>query len=198
MRRIAGMMLVAVAVLSAVFLAARAAAPDSRVEPALKEARQISAELGQQLQELLGKELAAGGFAGAVRVCSETALETTKEFSARKGRYVRRVTLKNRNLANKPDDYERARLVEFDRLNEQGKLPAEHAEVVAAGGQDVLHYMKPIKTGGVCLTCHGPSESIPAEVQAILAERYPNDLATGYQANQVRGAISVRIALPPR
>lgn len=198
MHKILGVTVIAAAALSAGLLAARAAAPDPRVAPALEEARQISAELGQQLQELLGKELAAGGFTGAVRVCSETALKTTEDFSARKGRYVRRVTLKNRNPAHKPDDYERARLVEFDRLNEQRELPAEHFEVAADGGQEVLCYMKPVKTGGVCLTCHGPSDGIPAEVKAILAERYPDDLAIGYQANQVRGAISVRIALPPR
>ena len=155
----------------------------------------MSQELAGRLQELLSKELSCGGFEGAVRVCSETALKATEEFSAEKGHSVRRVSLKNRNPNNIPDGFERAWLEKMDQSNKAGELAADYHEVVEEDGHQTLRFLKPLPVGGVCLTCHGPEESIPAEVRAILSEKYPADKATGYQANDIRGAISVKIRL---
>ena len=57
-------------------------------------------------------------------------------------------------------------------------------------------YMRPLVTGPLCLTCHGPVERIPPPVRQLLAQRYPGDRATGFTAGSVRGAVSVRIELP--
>jgi hypothetical protein len=35
-------------------------------------------------------------------------------------------------------------------------------------------------------------------VTAVLKEKYPNDRATGYREGDLRGAVSVKIALPAR
>jgi hypothetical protein len=48
-------------------------------------------------------------------------------------------------------------------------------------------------TKGFCLQCHGPGENISAEVAAILAERYPDDGATGHEKGDLRGLVSVTI-----
>lgn len=42
-------------------------------------------------------------------------------------------------------------------------------------------------------TCHGPGNSIPDTVRAMLAARYPDDRATGYAVGDLRGAISVQV-----
>jgi hypothetical protein len=41
----------------------------------------------------------------------------------------------------------------------------------------------------ICLTCHGQNLSQP--VIDALQQYYPDDMATGYQLGQVRGAISL-------
>jgi hypothetical protein len=40
-------------------------------------------------------------------------------------------------------------------------------------------------------------ENISADLKTILAEKYPEDRATGFLAGDLRGAITVKIALQP-
>ncbi|HXF05334.1 MAG TPA: DUF3365 domain-containing protein [Blastocatellia bacterium] len=169
---------------------------ESRIEAALQQARRIADELAETVRGLLFKELEKGGYASAVRVCSEVAQDIPREFTARTGHYVRRVSLGYRNPKDIPDDYERQKLEEFDRLNREKKLANEYFEVVREGQRDYLRYMRPLIAGPMCITCHGEKANIPPEVKAILAEKYPDDRATGYHTGDVRGAISVKIALP--
>jgi len=169
---------------------------DPRVEPALREARQMADQLAEKIRGILFQELEKGSFPGAVRACSEVAQDVTRQFNTRPGHFVRRVSLKNRNPLNVPDGYEAKKLEEFDRLQAEKKLPKEIYEVQKEGGQDALRYLKPLVALPLCITCHGPQEKIPDPVKAILKEKYPDDKATGYQAGDVRGAISVKINLP--
>lgn len=170
--------------------------PDSRIQPALYEAQQISTELADQVRGLLLQEIGKGGFVNAVKVCSEIAQETAHRFHRSTGHDVRRVSLKHRNPQNIPDDYERRKLVEFGFLNRKKKLEKEYFEVVKEGDQEYLRYMKPLVTIPLCMNCHGPNENIPSEINAILKEKYPTDKATGFLAGDIRGAISVKITLP--
>lgn len=178
--------------------AGRQAASDARLEEAKKEARQVATELAEQVRGLLFKEIEKGGYEDAVRVCSEAAQEIPRQFTARTGHYIRRVSLGYRNRHDIPDRYERRKLKEFDRLNREKKLENDYFEVVREQGTEYLRYMKPLVAGPMCITCHGAKENIPAEVRAILAEKYPDDRATGYKTGDVRGAISVKIALAPK
>ncbi len=49
--------------------------------------------------------------------------------------------------------------------------------------------------GPTCLDCHGPRDKMAPAVLAALAERYPADAATGFDCDDLRGAISVRVPL---
>jgi hypothetical protein len=62
-------------------------------------------------------------------------------------------------------------------------------------GEDVAYrYMRPIYIAKpVCLKCHGPVDTIDAELRDRIAERYPDDRATGYRFRELRGAFSVTI-----
>jgi hypothetical protein len=179
-------------------VAAQESPSQSAANDARAEARKISAELTDQLRLLLGQEMAQGGIAGAVRVCSEVALRTTKNFSKEKGRYVRRVSLKNRNPENAPDPYERQILEWLSQQQRDGKLPEEFSEIRTDGKGETLLYFKPVVIGAMCLGCHGPAADLSPEVKNILAEKYPKDTATGYAAGDLRGAIAVRIPLAGR
>lgn len=176
----------------------QAASDDTPVQQALQQARRVANELTDKVRGLLFKELEKGGYVGAVRVCSEVAQEIPREFTARTGHYVRRVSLGYRHPKDVPDEYERQKLEAFNRLNRERKLESEYYEVVTEEGREYLRYLKPLITGPMCLTCHGEAQQIPADVKAILAEKYPDDRATGYHTGDVRGAVSVKIALPSK
>jgi len=164
-------------------------------EKGLIDARKVSNELVESVRGLLLKEIEKGGFSSAIRVCSELAQEITNRLSSRTGLYIRRVSLRYRNPKNVPDDYERRKLEEFDRLNREKKLPHEYVEVVNEQGVEYLRYMRPLIAAPLCMTCHGPKENIPSEVQVILEKKYPDDRAMGFLVGDLRGAISVKIAL---
>jgi len=171
--------------------------PDGKAlyEKELLEARKISNELMDTVRGLLMQEIQKGGFASAVRVCSELAQDMTNRFSTQTGHYLRRVSLRYRNPNNRPDAYETKMLQELDRLNREKRLHEEYIEVVEEHGRKYFRYLKPLTVASLCITCHGPKENIPSEVQAILKEKYPDDRATGFLVGDFRGAISVKMAL---
>jgi hypothetical protein len=85
----------------------------------------------------------------------------------------------------------------LDLLNKKKEMKNEYVEVIDEGGQKYLRYMRPLVAVPLCINCHGPKEGIPTDVKTILAEKYPEDRATGFLVGDLRGAISVKIALPP-
>jgi hypothetical protein len=167
-----------------------------QIDAALSEARRVSAELTDKVRNLLLSELEKGGYENAVRVCAEIAQDTTQQYSQKTGHYLRRVSLGFRNRKDVPDEYEQRKLESFDRLNREQKLESDYYEVVNERGRRYLRYMKPILTGTMCLKCHGQLDEIPYPVIELLREKYPNDRALGYRVGDVRGAVSVKIALP--
>jgi hypothetical protein len=142
-------------------------------------------------------ELSTGSFEGAVAACATKAQAKTADYRRASGNDIRRVSLRRRNPANEPDAYEHRVLESFDRLPVEARPGAEHWELVRAGAREELRYLKPLVTNTMCLTCHGEKAEIPPAVQAVIAAEYPDDRATGFSAGDVRGAVSVRIPLPP-
>ncbi|HSQ74977.1 MAG TPA: DUF3365 domain-containing protein, partial [Bacteroidota bacterium] len=57
------------------------------------------------------------------------------------------------------------------------------------------HTYVPIITQSFCLTCHGARDALGGGVDSLLAVRYPEDLATGYAAGDLRGAIRIRMRI---
>jgi hypothetical protein len=166
------------------------------VEPALESARQVSAELGDELRGILLSEIEKGGYQGAVKVCANLAQDISRDFSERTGHSVRRVSLCYRNPDNRPDGYEEGKLRELAQLKADNRLPEETFEVVQENAAAYFRYLRPIVTAPLCVNCHGPQEAIAPDVAAVIAENYPEDKAVGFQAGDLRGAVSVRILLP--
>ena len=153
-------------------------------EEAAALAHQFVARLKPQLQQAM-KE---GGPTRAIEVCASAAPRLADGLSADSGWRVKRVSLKARNASRAtPDDWERGILQEFDRLQAAGE-PAQSLHVGELVG-DSYRYMQAQGTAGLCLTCHGQDLSQP--VAETLRKYYPDDMATGYQAGQVRGAVSL-------
>lgn len=188
-RRLSALLVVAAAVIGA------AAGPDAEAA-ALARARELAAGLTAALMPRLQQEVAAHGAAAALTTCAEVAQPLTAA-AAGDGASLRRVSLRARNPADRPDELERRVLEELAAQHAAGTLPPERQEVVAGPTGRELRYFKPIVVQPLCLRCHGEPASLEPEVRARLSELYPQDEAIGYRTGDLRGAVSVRIPLPP-
>jgi hypothetical protein len=154
-----------------------------------------SRETVQEFMQTLKKELQAamqeGGPVNAVSVCNLTAPAIASTYSARNGWDVGRTSLKLRNPANAPDEWERSVLESFEERKRAGEDPAkmEYYEAIHEDGMSELRYMKAIPTAGLCLACHG--EQLDSIVKARLETLYPDDQAVGYQVGDIRGAFTI-------
>ena len=148
----------------------------------------------KNLKSILIKEIQSGGILQAVSVCSDTAQILTNNFGVARGIYIKRVSLKNRNPNNFPDDFERSILNQFELLhqNNQLKKDTEYSEIVSEGDYNYLRYMKPIIVQAECLNCHGGQTDIMPEVKELIAQNYPQDKAIGYNLGDLRGAVSIK------
>jgi len=162
----------------------------------LLSARGAADALGQGLMTALMGQLTAAGPEGALAFCADSAQLLTARYQA-EGLDVHRTSLKVRNPANAPDSVE-VRVLDFlADLHESGVLPPEYVEVrrLATGTRE-LRYFRPITVAAGCVTCHGPSDNLAPALKAVLADRYPADMAVGYAEGDLRGVIAVRWAMP--
>jgi hypothetical protein len=159
-----------------------------------KEMRENASEFLGQLKRILIKQLKSEGTLSAVAVCSDTAQVLTNDFGLKKGVYIKRVSFKNRNKHNLPDEFEGRILKEFEQMKKEGELTTgtEYFEIITENDYQYLRYMKPIKIGAACLKCHGNEGNIPPEVKELITKRYPDDKAVGYKNGDLRGAVSIK------
>jgi hypothetical protein len=160
----------------------------------LERARAAVNAMGAVLTSTLLEELEKGGPGRAVQVCSEIAPALAAEQSSN-DLAIRRVSLKARNPADRPDEYERAVLEAWTARLEEGRLPEESAETVSVDGRAVLRYMRPIMVIAPCLTCHGDPAAMTPELKSVLEENYPGDKAFGYAEGDLRGAFTVTVQI---
>lgn len=161
----------------------------------LTKSRDASKSLLGTLKEQLTKAMEKGDTKKAVIVCSSIAQNTAKTTSEKNKLSIKRVSLKYRNINDKPDAYEEKTLKLFDEINKNGKITPTYDifETLVEKEKKTFRYMKPIVTGKTCLQCHGNPEQIKAEVKEILKEKYHDDIAFGYKEGDIRGAVSVKI-----
>jgi hypothetical protein len=154
-------------------------------------------EFLESLKSILVKEMQTNGIVNAVSVCSDTAQILTNNYGISKGIYIKRVSFKNRNENNKPNKIEADALKVFEDLKQKGELieTTEYFTTVNEDGITSVIYLKPIIVQAPCLSCHGDNDQISAEVNEILKNKYPNDKATGYQIDDLRGALSIKKTL---
>lgn len=168
---------------AALVLAATATAGNTRLE----QSRQLTATFGAKLQAELKQALEAGGPVGGVEVCKDRAPQIASELSRQSGAKVGRTSLRFRNPANAPEAWQSAVLQEFDQA--VARASDEPLEYFEEDGNGTVRYMAAIRTGAVCLVCHGPA--LGDALDAELTRDYPHDRARGYALGDVRGAFSV-------
>ena len=152
---------------------------------------EIGLEYAQATQGLLGKNLMPKiqqeGTVGAMAFCNIEAMPLTKSMSTKYNADIKRVSDKNRNPDNKANDEELKYIAEFKKDASENE---KSTPVVISKG-DKVHFYYPILTNTMCLQCHGKTDEIKPEVAMKIKSLYPDDLATGYSENEVRGIWSI-------
>jgi hypothetical protein len=155
----------------------------------------VIAEFQTALKQELMAAMADGGAENAIAVCNVRAPQIADSFSAMPGIHIQRVSLRQRNIGFSPDSLETAVLEKFA---EAGSVePESYGELTFdSAGVRRFRYMKEIKTGGMCLRCHGDPAQFSPALKAALGRYYPDDPAVGYALGDSRGAFSVTITYP--
>ncbi len=156
---------------------------------------ELGAEYALSTKKALGKNLIAAisslGTEHALEFCSTKAIVLTDSMADVLGATIRRVSDKTRNPLNAANEDELAYINSAHLvLANGGKLTPQVQEV---DGKMVGYY--PIMTNAMCLQCHGIlNEQIHPATFEKIAAIYPEDKATGYGENELRGIWVVEMA----
>ena len=167
---------------------------DQQAEPIQTQAAEAKAaikELAVALKTELKGAMQAGGPVAAIGVCNTQAMPITQRVANEQGLLLSRVSLKNRNPANLPNEWQIAALESFEQQKAEGRDAGSlvWSETAIVDGKQEFRFMKAIPTDAVCLSCHGTDLS--PDVSRILADLYPMDRATGFHEGDIRGAFVV-------
>ncbi len=165
------------------------ASPDSQME--IQEAQAAISAFAAALKAELTSAMQQGGPLKAIEVCHTNARTVSENVSAEKGLQLSRVSLRNRNPQNAPENWQIPILESFEQRRVAGENPnaLDWSEIVEVNGISRFRYVKAIPTGGMCLQCHGTR--ISPEVSTALQSLYPEDKATGFSEGDIRGAFVV-------
>ena len=157
----------------------------------IADAKGAIKDFAGSLQAVLKTTMQAGGPVAAIGVCNTQATPISRRVAVEHGMALSRVSLRNRNPANAPNDWQTRVLEDFEKQHAAGKdvTTLAWSETVQSGGGQEFRFMKAIPTGAVCLNCHGTN--ISADVSGVLADLYPEDKATGFSEGDIRGAFVV-------
>jgi predicted small lipoprotein YifL len=137
------------------------------------EARKI---LFSRLSTELKTAMEESGPVSAISVCKDAAPVIAADVSREQGLRIGRTSFKLRNAANAPPEWAKPWVEK--RVEDPTYL---------AGPEGQLGVLLPIRAQAACLTCHGTEDTVPGEVQAVVAKLYPNDQATGFSVEDLRG-----------
>jgi hypothetical protein len=135
--------------------------------------------------------LAAGGPSNAIPFCSVQALPLTESVSDHYSVDLRRVSDRVRNPKNAATPHEADVLDGFAAQVAAGQQPAP---LVVRTNDTAWFYAPILINNPLCLTCHGqPGQDMTPETTELLKRLYPEDRATGFRMNDLRGMWVVRI-----
>lgn len=166
-------------------------APPPPTAPAVSVGERARAALGPLKQNLMGELTRAlvAGPENAIDVCRLRAPEIAAA-SGGEGLRLGRTSHRLRNPANAPEPWVEPLLAAWVAD------PARRQPTVVPVGDAEVGYVEPILVQPLCLPCHG--SGIAPTVRDKLAELYPEDRATGFEAGDFRGLFWVVLPREPR
>lgn len=153
-------------------------------------AQAIAAEAFAALSGRLLQTIKERGHVAAIDVCAMEATDLLQSVADSRKVTMRRVTDRPRNRANQADEMDLAVMGAMQSMMKSDGM----VKPIVDGSTVRL----PISIGmPLCLTCHGdPQRDIPAETLQAIHQRYPQDRATGYRADELRGIWRVEFSQP--
>jgi hypothetical protein len=166
----------------------KTAQTDSKSE---KEYLQMGMEIANltqaELLKVVSGAMASGGPVYAIEFCNLKALDLKDSLSRLYNCNIERIALRNRNPEGLPNtETEWEQLKSYEQAHVRGDSIGPELHVY----EDRVEYYQPILIKvGTCLVCHGdPETQIAGATLAKINELYPEDRATGFAMNDLRGA----------
>jgi hypothetical protein len=138
--------------------------------------------LFEQLVTRLTTVMSDEGPVKAIEVCRADAPRLAGEVGEQYGLKIGRTSYKLRNPENAPRPWARPYVDRGVGEPQFVALP-----------NDRLGALLPIRLKAKCLLCHGPEPDISQEIRSALAEHYPDDQATGFREDDLRGWFWVEV-----
>lgn len=146
--------------------------------------KNIVAETQAVLAKNLTNAIGSAGTEYALEFCNTKAIHLTDSMAQALHAGLKRVTDKPRNATNQADESELEIINQAKEKLQKGEQP--EPVIMEKNGKIVGLY--PIMTNQMCLQCHGKKDTdIKVVTMKKLNALYPQDKATGYAANEVRG-----------
>lgn len=181
------------AISSAILLAGALDTQEKKLNRAVELGDKSSKILLKTLSSNMKKHMHDGGVMDAFNFCSDKAYPLTEKVNKTlpSGIKVKRISLKFRNPANKPQEDEAKVLESIEKLKDLNVLLPEY--FIETVDTNTFKYYKPIVINNkACLKCHGDvSKNI--DLKRAIENVYPIDNAKDYKMNDVRGAVVVTI-----
>lgn len=144
----------------------------------------IAEQTKKNLVENLTKQISENGAINALQFCNVNAIPLTQKLETENGVTIKRVSDKNRNPENLANEAEL-------KIIEQFKAQLAKKEELKGTMENGVFYA-PITTNAMCLQCHGTEKDIKPDVMAKIKSLYPQDKATGYKENEIRGLMVIK------
>jgi hypothetical protein len=156
-----------------------------------RASEQAIARFAAEMMAALTYAVKENGPSEALSVCNVVAPDIAVAH-AKEGWFLSRITDKPRNSSNRADENQKAILARFAADSTLHFI----AQWDDPETKETFHYYKPIRTGEICLQCHGTEAELGKGVREKLAELYPDDEATGYELGDLRGMFAVEVIWP--
>lgn len=158
-----------------------------------KHYKEIGAEIVKAtfdgLSGNLKEALQKGGVKQAVEYCNIVALSLTDSLAKKHDAKIKRTSSKLRNPKNEPSPDE---IDIFTKYQKSLDSKLDINPLVIHWDDGYVKYFHPIYINELCLKCHGtPGKEINDENLSLISSLYPEDQATGYEENELRGLWSV-------
>lgn len=153
---------------------------EDKTSQGLKYALATKAILGKNLMS----QITANGTEAALSFCNVQAIPLTDSMALAQSVQIKRVSDRPRNPDNRANEKELDYILSQKESLSKGEAPKPMS--FEDNGLTIGYY--PIMTNAMCLQCHGVvGETIKPSIETKIKTLYPQDKATGYQADELRG-----------
>ena len=173
--------------ISIIILVSSSAGREELKQEYLMKGSEITSLTQAELLKNVAQAMQKGGPVYAIEFCNLRALALKDSLSQLNDCDIQRLAIKYRNPLDKPStESETAQLNDYQEAFAKGDSLGPVVHIF----EDRVEYYQPILiNNGACLICHGaPGTQIADQTLEVIRAKYPDDKATGFAMNDLRGA----------